>query len=159
MEIRPPNLVKHFSVEKLLKVLKFYLVFQTLVSFENAYKIVTSSCNSCYSESFFYLLSHFKFKDQFLICLFIWVTKFSENAFSTVCLHTAWNNSSKQGVNCPIHLNGVLSSKSPADNWDINIFNYLIADHLSRSFQFVFLCYPKWLSRPVPSQVPKISAA
>lgn len=98
-----------------------------------------------------------KLKDQILLCLFVWVTKFSEKALSTVHLHTAWNKSSEQGVNCLIYLSGVLMSKSTADYWDINIFSYFVADHLGRDFEFVFSSCPKQL--PFPSQVPKISAA
>lgn len=58
---------------------------------------------------------------------------------------SAWNNSSEQGVNCPIHLNGVWTSKPPAENLDINIFNYFIAD-ISAEASSLFLSYAKLLS-------------
>lgn len=90
-------------------------------------------------RSFFCSLSIFKTKRPNQ-------SKFSENAVGRVCLHTAWNNRSRQGVNCPIHLNGVLTSKPPADDLNINIVNYFTADHLSRNFQFVFLSCSKLLS-------------
>lgn len=84
-EISILDLVKHFCVEKLLEVVKLSLVFQILISFENGYRIVAISCNSCYSKSF-YSLPPFKLEDQILMS--IGVAKFSEKALSTMCLHT-----------------------------------------------------------------------
>lgn len=69
-EISILDLVKHFCVEKLLEVVKLSPVFQILISFENGYRLVTISGNSCYSKSF-YPLPPFKREDQILMCLFI----------------------------------------------------------------------------------------